>query len=68
MQMVDNIVRELPCGVDSVPGYEVEYLIEIGVGRSGDDQLFRRNRASPREMMSAFMASAPGDFRNSPRR
>jgi hypothetical protein len=48
------------------PGDELENLIEIGVGRSGDDQLLRRNRASPREMMSAFIASAPGDFRNSP--
>lgn len=67
MQMVDNPIRELSCGVDIVPGDEVEDLIEIGVGRSVDDQLFRRNRASPREMMSAFIASAPGDFRNSPR-
>jgi hypothetical protein len=33
MQMVDNLIRELSCGVDIFPGDEVENLIEIGVGR-----------------------------------
>jgi hypothetical protein len=68
LQMVDNLASELSCSVDIVPGEEVENLIEIGVGRSREDQLFGRNRASPREMMSAFIASAPRDFRNAPRR
>lgn len=73
MQMVDNLIRELSCGLDIILGDKVENLIEIGVGeigvgRSRDDQLFGRNRACPQEMMSAFIASAPGDFRNSPRR
>lgn len=66
MQMVDDLIGELSCGLDILLGDEIENLVEIGVGRSRDDQLFWRNRASPREMMSAFIASAPGDFRNSP--
>jgi len=54
-------------GVDTICCNKIEDLIEIGVGRISDDQVFRRDRDSPLETMSDFIVSAPGDLRNSPR-
>lgn len=47
---------------------QVEDFVEISVGRIGDDQVFRRDRSSPLEMISPFIVSASDDFRYSPRR
>lgn len=68
MKVVDDLARKTSRGFNAVVGDEIENLVEISVSRVRDNQLFRRDLASPRETMSAFMASAPGDFRNSPRR
>ena len=66
MKMVDDFRNEAPSGVDVVGCNIVKDLIEIRVSRIGDDQVFRRDRSSPWEMMSAFIASASDDLRNSP--
>jgi len=68
MKMIDDLARKSPRRVNTVVGDKIENIVEIGVSRIRDDQLFWRDLATPRETMSAFMASAPGDFRNSPRR
>jgi hypothetical protein len=67
MNMVDDFGNEAPIRVDVVGCNIIKDLIEIRVSRIGDDQVFRRDRSSPREMMSAFIASASDDLRNSPR-
>ncbi|HTE82995.1 MAG TPA: hypothetical protein VK634_20075 [Reyranella sp.] len=62
VQMVDNLTSKSSCCIDTVSGDEIKNIIEIDIGRSRDGQIFRRNRASPREAISAFIASAPGDL------
>jgi hypothetical protein len=62
-----DLARKALRRLDAVLGDEIENLVEIRVGRSGDDQVFRRDRLSPREMMSAFISSAPVDLTTSPR-
>jgi hypothetical protein len=68
VKVINDLARKSSRGFYTVVGDEIEDIVEISVSRIGDDQLFWRDLASPREMMSAFMASAPGDRRNSPRR
>jgi hypothetical protein len=68
VKMVDDFGNESPSGVDVVGCNKIKDLIEIRVSRIGDDQVFRRDRSSPREMMSDFIASASDDLWNSPRR
>jgi hypothetical protein len=65
--VIDDFRHETPRGVDTVSGNKVEYFIEISVSWIGYDRVFRRNRSSPWETMSAFIDSRPGDLRNSPR-
>ena len=67
MQMVDDLGHKAPRGIDGVDGNKIEDFIEIRRGRIGYDQVFRRDRSSPLEMTSAFIASGPGDLRYSPR-
>src|SRR5688500_12560651 len=55
-------------GVDAIGCNKIKDLIEVSVGRIGDDQVFRRDRSFPLETMSAFIASASDDLRYSPRR
>jgi hypothetical protein len=67
MKMVNNPGHETPRGVDAVGGNKIEDFIEISVSRIGYDQVFRRDRSSPLETMSAFIASDPDDLRYLPR-
>lgn len=67
VKMIDDFRHETPRGLDTVRRDEIVDFVEISVSQIGNDQVFRRDRASPLEMMSAFIASAPTDFRNSPR-
>jgi hypothetical protein len=48
MEMVDDFGNEAPSGVDVVGCNVVKNLIEIRGSRIGDDQVFRRDRSSPR--------------------
>jgi hypothetical protein len=67
MKMIDDSRYKTASRIEAVGGNEVEDIVEIGVCRIGDDQDFRRDRSSPLETMSAFIASRPGAFRYSPR-
>ena len=67
MKAIDDFVDEPACRIDVVLRDEIEYVVQVGIGRISDDQLFRRDRSSPRDMMSAFIVSASGDLRYSPR-
>jgi len=67
VKMINDFRHEASRGAGVVRRNKIEDFIEICVSRIGDDQVFRRDRASPLEMMSAFIAPAPGDLRNSPR-
>jgi hypothetical protein len=62
IKMIDDLAGKPSGGFDAVVCDEIEDFVEIGVSQVRDDQLFRRDLASPREMISAFMASALGDF------
>lgn len=68
VEMCNDFPGEAPGGLYVLLRDEVEDVIDVGVRRLRDDQLFRRNRASPRETISAVIASAPRLAWYSPRR
>ena len=67
VKMVDDFRHETSRGIDAVGGNKIEDFIEISISRISYDQVFRRDRSSPLETMSAFIASGPDDLRYSPR-
>jgi hypothetical protein len=63
MKLIHDFRDEASSSTNTISCNKIKDLFEISVSRIGYKQVFRRDRSSPLETMSAFIASEPDDLR-----